>query len=67
MKAAIAIDTWKLPIFERRLKQNGYTYTQSKGVTDDTMLLYVRTDNVMALETVIREANIEAAMSLGAR
>lgn len=60
-KAAIAIDSWKLPIFERHLKQSGYAYEQGKGLTQDTMFLYVDTENVVALETVVRAANTEAA------
>lgn len=61
MKAAIAIDDWKLPIFERHLTQAGYTWEQGRGLTENTMFLYVYTDNAQALETVVRAANTEAA------
>ena len=61
MKIAIAIDDWKLPIFERHLAQAGYAYTKGPGVTADTRLLTVRTENAEALETVVRAANTEAA------
>lgn len=61
MKAAIAIDTWKLPIFDRRLTNAGYSYEKSPGLTADTLFLSVVFEDVKALETVIRAANAEAA------
>jgi hypothetical protein len=61
MRAAIAIDDWKLPIFERRLSQAGYAYEKGDGLTAGTLNLYVTTDNLIALETVVRAANTEAA------
>lgn len=67
MKAAIAIDTWKLSIFERHLKQAGYSYMKGDGVTEDTLLLTVITDNVEALSGVVKAANSEAAQTKGAR
>ncbi len=60
-KAGIAIDSWKLPIFERHLKQGGYTYQEGAGLTDDTRMLYVSTENLEALSVVVGAANIEAA------
>lgn len=65
MKAAIVIDDWKLPIFERRLSQAGYAYEKGPGVTDDTLVLTVETGDVKALETVVRAANTEAATKKG--
>ena len=66
LKAAIAIDDWKLPIFERHLSQAGYAYEQGPGLTADTLLLTVKTKNIVALESVVRAANTEAART-GAR
>lgn len=62
-RAAIAIDAWKLSIFERHLSQSGYTYEQGDGVTEDTLILYVTTDNPVALEVVLRAANEEAHLT----
>lgn len=63
MKVGIAIDDWKLPIFERHLLQAGHVYEKRPGVTKDTLLLTVETDDARALETVVRAANAEAATS----
>lgn len=61
MRVGIAIDRWKLPIFERHLSQYDYTYFVGEGLTSNTLLLRVETENVEALETVVRSANTEAA------
>jgi hypothetical protein len=61
MKAGIAIDNWKLPIFDRHLTQAGYTYKKGPGLTKCTMFLQVKTDDPKALEIVVRAANTEAA------
>jgi hypothetical protein len=61
MKAGIAIDDWKLPIFERHLTQAGYAYKRGPGLTPGWLLLTVDTDNAVALEVVVRAANTEAA------
>lgn len=61
MKAGIAIDRWKLSIFERHLAQNGYTWTNAGGLTEGTLLLTVETENAEALGVVVRAANDEAA------
>lgn len=65
MKAAICIDDWKLPIFERHLKNSGYTHEEHPGVTADTLTLTVVTDDAKALEKVVRAANTEAATRKG--
>ncbi len=61
MRACIAIDAWKLSIFERHLSQSGYAYEKGEGLTPDTLHLYVETENAAALEHVVRAANTEAA------
>ena len=61
MKAAIAIDEWKLSIFERRLTGNGYAFEKCPGLTEGTLILTVKTENIDALGVVIKEANSEAA------
>lgn len=61
MKAAIAIDDWKLPIFERHLTQSGYTFKNVGNLTADTLVLHVETPNMVALGEVVKAANTEAA------
>lgn len=60
-KCAIAIDTWKLPIFSRILVEKGYHYTEGPGLTSGTLLLYVHTDNAQALAQTVLACNKEAA------
>ena len=66
MKAAIAIDDWKLPIFERHLNQAGYAFDNVGRFTASTLILQVSTDNPDALAIVVKAANDEAAMTKGA-
>ncbi len=56
-KAAIAIDSWKLPIFKKMLKAAGYSFDKHPGVTDDTLILTVETDDVQKLTVVVAKAN----------
>lgn len=60
MKAGIAIDTWKLDIFTKRLTDAGYTFEQGPGLVSNTLMLYVITDDVPKLGVVVKEANEEA-------
>lgn len=60
LKAAIAIDDWKLPIFERHLSEAGYAFEQTPGVTENTLILMVHALSVKELEKVVRAANTEA-------
>lgn len=62
-KAGIAIDDWKLPIFERHLKQAGYSFKNHGLLTTGTLLLRVDTINLVALGVVVKAANTEAAMT----
>lgn len=61
MKICIAIDSWKLRTFTRRLTKAGYTYEQTPGLTADTLHLFVVTDDKDALQAVVVAANNEAA------
>lgn len=61
MKIGIAIDSWKLRIFERRLTKAGFVYGKHPGVTKDTLLLTVDTDDKDGLFTIVKAANTEAA------
>lgn len=59
-RAGIAIDRWKLPIFQRHLARAGYQFTE--GVfTSETLILTVDTADVEALGLVVKAANEEAA------
>lgn len=60
-KAAIVIDTWKLPIFSSILVEKGYHYTEQPGLTPDTLLLIVHTDNLQALGQTVLVCNKAAA------
>ncbi len=53
MRAGIVVDDWKLPIFRKRLTEAGYTYTDAGGLTHDTTVLTVVTDDVLKLKKVI--------------
>lgn len=61
MKAAVVLDSWKLEIFERHLKQSGYTYENVGAFTPGTVLLKVTTENPEALRIVLEAATKEAA------
>lgn len=63
MKIAIAIDDWKLPIFERHLRQSGYAFQNAEQFTKDTLILRVDTENLEALGEVVKAANAEAALT----
>lgn len=62
-KAGIAIDAWKLPIFERHLRQAGYSFENAGLLLAGTLLLRVSTTNLTALAEVVKAANTEAAMT----
>lgn len=62
-RAGIAIDSWKLAIFQRHLTAAGYTVEKRPGLTTpDTLMLQVMTDDLEALAKVVRAANTEAAV-----
>jgi hypothetical protein len=61
--AGIALDDWKLPIFERHLRQAGYAWTQHPGLTAGTLLLKVHCESTALLEPIVRAANEEAALT----
>lgn len=65
MKAGIVIDYWKLSIFESHLKRAGYAYTVGPGLTTETQLITVVTEDVKALAAIVRSANRAAAKTKG--
>lgn len=61
--AAVIIDSWKLPVFERHLKRAGYVFGQTGGVTPDTLVLRVAYEDVKKLRPVIADAQVECALA----
>lgn len=57
--AGIAIDTWKQVIFERRLKD--YKFETKPGLAEGTLIIYVYTNDLKTLMSVVQAANTEAA------
>lgn len=59
MKAGIALDDWKLPVFRKRLTEAGYTYTDAGEVTPGTTLLHVQFTDLPAIRRVVEAAHAE--------
>jgi hypothetical protein len=59
MKAGIAVDNWKLPIFRKRLTDAGYEYEDGGALTGDTTLLTVETENTLALQKLLESCQSE--------
>lgn len=59
MKAGIAVDNWKLPVFRKRLTNAGYEYKDAGATSHDTTLLQVETDDMIALSEVIAACQSE--------
>jgi hypothetical protein len=66
VKAAIAIDKWKLEIFTRHLTQDGYSFVSGPGVTHDTLMINVEVHERAvpgALGEMVRRASEECEAS----
>ena len=61
--AAIVIDDWKLLIFKKTLDAEGYVYTEHKGISRDSIILKVKTDDISKLHEVVNKMNQDAANS----
>jgi hypothetical protein len=59
MKAGIAVDDWKLPIFRKKLTEAGFEYTDAGGLTHNTTVLTVETDDLLRLKSVVEECQRE--------
>lgn len=55
MKAGIAVDDWKLPVFRKRLTEAGYEYQDGGALIGQTTLLTVETNDMLALKKVLEE------------
>lgn len=61
VRAGIALDRWKLEIFERHLRDGGYAWENAGELPGGCLLLTVETENVETLGVVVKAANDEAA------
>jgi hypothetical protein len=59
MKAGIAVDDWKLPVFRRVLDEAGYTYKDGGGFAGNCTMLLVETESSLLLAAVVAKANAE--------
>jgi hypothetical protein len=59
VKAAIAVDNWKLPIFRERLTGAGYEYADAGAFTGDTTILTVETNDMLRLKRLLEECQAE--------
>lgn len=68
-KAGIIFDNWKLPIFERHLKEAGFEMKVAGQFTEDSLAatVLVEASQQQRLAQVILAANTEAAASKGKR
>lgn len=55
----IVIDKWKLSVFEKYLDAAKFSYKRHPGLTDDTLLLKVKTEFVSTLQPVVEAAQEE--------
>jgi len=59
----IALDDWKMPIFEKALKKAKYNYTIEGGLSPGTKMLRVLVGDVKRFKRILRTANNAAARS----
>ena len=63
MRAGIAVDNWKLPVFRKGLTDAGYEYEDGGPLTGDTTMLKVETDDPAALKSLLERCQAECARS----
>lgn len=61
MRAGIAVDDWKLPVFRKRLTEAGFEYQDGGALTAAATLLTVETADVLKLKRVIERCQAECA------
>ena len=59
MRAGVAVDDWKLPVFRKRLRKAGFDFKEVGPLTDGTTLLTVETNNMLALKKVLERCQSE--------
>ncbi len=62
MKAGIAVDNWKLPVFRQQLTAAGFSYSDGGSITADTTLLTVETSDLLKLKNVIEACQRAACL-----
>jgi hypothetical protein len=64
VKAAVAMDAWKLPIFKKHLDAAGYQYDEPVPLTldNETLVLTVHCEWVHKLQPIVEAANRECAI-----
>lgn len=60
-KTAIAIESWKLPMFKKELEKSGFEYKKKAGLTSNTLTLMVKTNDLYQLGEAVKRANDKAA------
>jgi hypothetical protein len=60
MKIAVAIDKWKLPVFDKHLKEAGYSYETESGISKEVLILKVEAEKEL-LRPIVKAANDECA------
>ena len=63
MTAAVAIDTWKLPIFKKALDHKGYKYTKHDTEVPACLILRVEYEDLESLNALVKKTNKKAARS----
>ena len=61
IKCGIAIDDWKLEIFEKHLTEAGYTFVKAAGLAPNVSILSVETGTPIELQKLLTVANSECA------
>jgi hypothetical protein len=61
--AGIAVDNWKLPVFERHLELAGLSIESRTGLADDSTLLLVPTNDPIGLQRIVAKAQRECKLS----
>jgi len=64
-KIGVAVDDYKVPAFERGIKEAGFEYKTGPGVTSDTKLISVQCEvrRLPELARLIKELNLSATKS----
>ncbi|MEJ7831302.1 MAG: hypothetical protein WKF79_00165 [Nocardioides sp.] len=63
MKAGIALDDWKLPVFRKRLSEAHYVYEDAGSPSPGVTMLHVETDDTAALAKVIIACQAECQLA----
>ena len=63
IKPLIAIDSWKLKIFEKRLNDANFMWEVSHGVAKDMLFIKLKTNRIVELAHVVMAANNECKRS----